>query len=330
MTYQLAASASKPGCAEKGEDKIAVQLLRVCRTVNREATPLLYKKNVFSFTGQFPVSTALAFLQDRSMEALSQIQALELLLLEDNNMRGSAEAHFPAVTRSSDCLVLQHAFTFFADLCALLSSSVINLRRLYLTIESLSAYGDEQPLFISECLAWETDKSGGERPWVAVWIEPLLRIESLESIGVYWIADRPRVRRMSDTLAALQRSMLKREDSGNSECERGQEVDFKILKSTYDLLTTTLIFDPQKEELQMGYCSCVDLLEGLEHIDNQERSSDEARKAFYKCGVATWKEHQLGFTGFKSAYTAYCQLGSMSSLRRAREGSLTCAVHRAR
>lgn len=324
MTYQLAPAVSKPNSLKSGDDKIAIQLLRVCWMINHEANRLFYEKNVFSFTGQFPISTALAFLQDRSTDALSRLSSIELLLSENNNMRGSAEAHFPPTVRSSDCLVLQHAFHYFNDLCTLLSSPDVHLRRLYLTIESLSSCSDSQPESLAECLAWEVGKSGAVRPWVASWIEPLLLIESLQTISVYWVADRPRVRRMSDTLSMLQRSMLKRADSATSDCVEGHEVDFSILRSTYDSLTTTLIFDPQKEDFESGHCSCDDRVDGLEHIGG----SGNIKRAFYKCGVATWKEHQPRFTGFKSTYTAHCHLGS-ASLRAIRRRSSICAVHRA-
>jgi hypothetical protein len=150
MTYQLTRPCASPKKSYR-HDHIALQLLQVCRTVYFEASPVFYKNNVFSFTEKFPISTALAFLQDRPTALLSQISSLELALTEDNNMRGSAEAHFPPTRRSSDCLVLQNAFRYFENLCALLSSSVVHLRRLYLTIESMSSCGDNQPESLSEC-----------------------------------------------------------------------------------------------------------------------------------------------------------------------------------
>ncbi|KAF1929081.1 uncharacterized protein M421DRAFT_49618, partial [Didymella exigua CBS 183.55] len=207
MTYQLGATCRRPDYAHC-HDKAAIQLLQVCRMVHDEARPLFYKKNIFSFTGRFSVSTALAFIQDLSTTALPLLSSIEIVLTEGNNMRGTAEAHYPPTTRSSDCLVLQHAFHYFTDLCALLASSTVQLRHLYLTIESQSGYGDSQPQALSECIAWEVEKSSSPRPWVASWIQPLLKIQGLESIKVYWISDRPRLRRMSDTLSTMQQSML--------------------------------------------------------------------------------------------------------------------------
>lgn len=329
MTYQLAPPSARP-IDTYCNDKIVVQLLRVCRKVNFEASPLFYKKNIFSFTGRFPVSTALAFMQDRPATALILISSMELALTEDNNMRGTAEAHFPPTRRSSDCLVLQHAFHYFGDLCTLLSSSTVRLQKLYLTIESCSSYGDNQPASLSECLAWELQKSTAERPWVASWIDPLLNIESLESIKIYWISDRPRVRRMSDTLSTMQRSMLKNTQSGGHDYKhstRGHELEFGILRSHGMNVMTTVVLNPHEEQFKWGECSCKDRSTGLEHISTYSEDGRDNARAYYRCGIAMWKEHQPSFTGYKGAYTSYCELGGVDDRQTARRRSPTCAVH---
>lgn len=174
MTYQLGQPCARPN-GKQHHDKIALQLLLVCQTICREARQVFYKKNVFSFTGKFPISTALTFLQDRSVTAQALLSSIEILLTEDNNMRGTAEAHFPPTKRSSDCLVLQHAFHYFTALCNLLSSNPVHLRQLYLTIESSSSYGDSQPKSLPECLTWELEKSDAGRPWIASWINPCFK-----------------------------------------------------------------------------------------------------------------------------------------------------------
>jgi hypothetical protein len=332
MTYQLGILCTRPDRAHRNDD-IAIQLLQVCRTVYDEARPLFYKKNTFSFTGRFPISTALAFIQDLSPTALPLLSSIEIVLTEDNNMRGTAEAHYPPITRSSDCLVLQHAFHYFTDLCALLASSVVQLRQLYLTIESQSGYGDSQPQSLAECLAWEVGKSSFPRPWVASWIQPLLKIESLESVKVYWISDRPRLRRMSDTLSAIQQAMLKRDDlqrvdsgagSGGMHSAQGHELEFSILKSHCDRTVTTLIVDPQTWDLVSGECSCEIQRTSLDHIP---AGLPGPISSFYRCGIATWKEHETSFTGFKGAYTAYCELASTDTTSSGRRKSSTCSVH---
>lgn len=323
MTYQIAPACANPKDGGR-HDGVAVQLLQACRTVHSEARPIFYNKNVFSFTGRFPVSTALAFVQDRPVTARPLLSSIELVLIEDNNMRGTADAHFPPTRRSSDCLVLQHAFHYFTDLCTLLSSPTFRLRRLYLTIESVTSFGDSQPESLSECLIWEAEKSGTERPLVASWIQPLLRITNLESVKIYWISDRPRVRRMSDTLSTMQRSMLRRADSVTDDREHilhGHVLEFGILSECCDNTTTSIIFDPKAEHFESGDCSCEDRPAGLEHVPTG------SKQAFYKCGVATWKEHQTYFTGYKSAYTAYCELHSTCSSRTARRRSSACALH---
>lgn len=326
LTYQLAPPSTKPKDVH-GHDEITLQLLQVCQTVYSEARQVFYKKNVFSFTGRFPIPTALAFLQDLPATAVALLSSIELALTEDNNMRGTAEAHFPSTRRSSDCLVLQHAFHYFTNLCKLLSSPAIRLRRLYLTIESLSSYGDSQPESLPECLAWEAEKSSFDRPWTASWIQPLLQVGGLESIRIYWISDRPRVRRMSDTLSTMQQSMLKR--AGSEEINQdhnapGHELDFGILKNSSSNVTTTVVLKPQAEQFEWGDCSCEDRSTGLEHFTSQDPGTSGP---FYKCGIATWKEHQTYFTGFKSAYTAYCELGGTCSPWTARRKSSNCAVH---
>lgn len=326
MTYQIAQP--RPGPQHtRSVDKIAIQLLQVCRIIRDEARALFYKNNVFSFTGQFSISTALAFLQDRPAIALSQLSSIEILLTEDNNMRGTIDAHFPPTTRSSDCLALQHAFHYFSDLCTLLSTPAVHLRKLYLTIESLSSYGDIQPESLSDCLTWEVDKSSSERPWVVSWIQPLLQINSLETIRIYWISDRPRVRRMSDTLSLMQQSMLAKPGMfqvGGVHELNGHELEFGMLKRHCDQITTTIIFNPSKEHFEWGDCSCEGRSAGLEYF---AKEAAEATRAFYKCGLATWKEYHTSFTGFKSAYTAYCELNSVWPSRKGRRKSSACAVH---
>ncbi|KAJ4990711.1 hypothetical protein SVAN01_03720 [Stagonosporopsis vannaccii] len=326
MTYQIAAPCTGPKRTHDFE-KIAIQLLQVCRTIRDEARALFYKNNVFSFTGQFPISTALAFLQDRPVIALSQLSSIEILLTEDNNMRGTADAHFPPTTRSSDCLVLQHAFHYFTDLCNLLSSPSIHLRRLCLTIESLSSYGDNEPESLPDCLAWEAGKSSSERPWVAAWIDPLLQINSLEVIKLYWISDRPRILRMADTLSLIQHSMLERPvitQVDENRSLQGHELEFGVLLRHCEHLLTTIVFSPKEEHFEWGDCSCEGRPFGLEYFTDED---SEVTRVFYKCGLATWKEHQRSFTGFKSAYTAYCELGSAPALRHAHRSLPACAVH---
>lgn len=331
MTYQLGSTCSRPDNTH-ADDEVAIQLLQVCRAMYDEARPLFYKKNTFSFTGRFPISTALAFIQDLPPMALSFVSSIEIALTEDNNMRGTAEAHYPPTTRSSDCLVLQHAFHCFTDLCTLLASPMAQLKHLYLTIESHSGYGDSQPQSFPECLAWEIEKSSSSRPWTASWIHPLLQIESLEAVKVYWISDRPRLLRMSDTLSTLQQSMinrtdLKRVDSGagvEMHSTRGHEIEFSILKSHCERIVTTLVVDPRTGDLVSGECSCGHQLTGLEHIPT---GFPGPISSFYKCGIASWKEHQASFTGFKGAYTAYCELASSRFPRSGRRASSTCSVH---
>ncbi|KAL6707397.1 hypothetical protein ACN47E_004176 [Coniothyrium glycines] len=208
MTYQL--DTWSPMVSPEGP--IEIRLLQTCKQVYHEAREIFYGRNIFSFTADFRIATAFAFLCDRPAESLRLISSMELALLEDNNMRATAEAHYPIVRRSTDSLVLQYAYNHFTDLATLLSTPRVQLRKLYLRVQSLASSYDEPPKSFQDCIAWETSKMK-DSPWIASWMDPLLKIEGLELVDVCWSFDRPRIRRMLATLSTMRSHMFNKDES---------------------------------------------------------------------------------------------------------------------
>jgi hypothetical protein len=203
MTYQLAIPPDTPF-----SHMIEIRLLQTCRQIYHEARKSFYGKNLFSFTADFGVPTAFAFLCDRPAESLKLISSMRLVLVEASNLRGTMGAHYPETRRSTDSLVLQFVYNHFTDLCTLLSTSRMDLRRLHLIISSLHQRYDIAPSLIEECLSWEAEKTDGPRPWIASWVDPLTKVESLEHLNIHWVFDRPRVCRVADSISHMRRHML--------------------------------------------------------------------------------------------------------------------------
>ena len=202
MTYQLAIP------SDTSSNHIEIRLLQTCRQIYHEARKVFYGQNIFSFTESLSIPTAFAFLCDRPAESLKLISSMELALVEASNMRGTIGAHYPVLRRSTDSLVLQFAYNHFTDLCTLLSTTRMGLRRLHLVISSSHQRYDTAPSSAEECFLWEAQMTVGPRPWVASWIEPLLKVETLEHLNVHWNFDRPRLRRVADTISYMRCHML--------------------------------------------------------------------------------------------------------------------------
>lgn len=203
MTYQLGMPSDM-----LSSHRIEIRLLQTCRQIYHEARKSFYGKNLFSFTADFSVPTAFAFLCDRPATSLKLISSIKLLLVEASNLRGTIGAHYPVLRRSTDSLVLQFAYNHFTDLCTLLSTSRMDLRRLHLSISSLHQRYDVAPSLVKECLSWEAEKTDGPRPWIASWIDPLTKVESLEHLNIHWVFDRPRLCRVADTISHMRCQML--------------------------------------------------------------------------------------------------------------------------
>jgi hypothetical protein len=226
MTYQLAIPADTPS-----SQKIEIRLLQTCRQIYHEARKVFYGQNLFGFTANFSVPTAFAFLCDRPAESLKLVSSMKLALVEASNLRGTMGAHYPVFRRSTDSLVLQFTYNYFTDLCTLLSTKRMDLRTLHLTISSLHQRYDTAPVSAGECLLWEARMTVGPRPWVASWIEPLLKVESLGRLHVHWTFDRPRLCRVADTISHMRRHMLAEVQSkladGSSACVNSR-LDYRL------------------------------------------------------------------------------------------------------
>jgi hypothetical protein len=203
MTYQIASQ-----CNLLPQDRIEIHLLQTCQQVYHEAKKVFYGKNIFSFRTVECIPTAFAFLCDRPAESLKLISSMEIVLGEGTNLRGTAEAHYPVIARSTDSVVLRYAYNHYTNLCTLLSTSRMQLRRLILNIDSLHQF--YRPVFPSpiDCIKWEAQKMAGPRPWVASWVEPLFKLENLECLEIHWTLDRPEICRMADTLSRMRQQML--------------------------------------------------------------------------------------------------------------------------
>jgi hypothetical protein len=195
LTYQLAK-------ADLGSS-INLNILQANHQVYTEATKVFYGSNIFSFTSDFRIPTAFAFLCDRPAASLKLITSLELALMEDNNIRGTPQAHYPAIRRSTDSLVLQYAYHWFTELCTLLSTPRIRLKRLSLVVESLA--GNAGAADLGDGVKRETREWNGGEP---LWLEPLLKIGGVWEIDVCWIFREPRVLRMGKTVGIMRRYMV--------------------------------------------------------------------------------------------------------------------------
>ncbi|EAT80465.1 hypothetical protein SNOG_12053 [Parastagonospora nodorum SN15] len=209
MTYQIS---KEPELASL--DGLNLCLLQVSKQVYTEASKIFYSNNTFSFTQDLRLPTAFAFLCDRPAASLRMVRSIELALMEDSNMRGTAQAHYPIIRRSTDSLVLQYAYHYFTELCTLLSTSRIQLRKLYLSVETCGSRGSQDATSLQETVTWENENLNSAA-LETLWLEPLLKLEGLESVEIHWIFGQAHVRRMAYMAQKIQRHSLARmhEDS---------------------------------------------------------------------------------------------------------------------
>jgi hypothetical protein len=203
MTYQIGEQVKRGS-----ENEVDLNLLHVCKQIYAEASKVFYGSNMFSFTSDFRIPTAFAFLCDRPAKSLLLIDSLEFALMEACDMTGTAEARYPITRRSTDSMVLQYAYQYFTELCTLLSTSRTRLRKLHLIVETMFYQGEAGRNDLRENMAWETQRMTSARPWTPLWLDPLLQIDGLESLETHWISNQPRFQRMIDTMDVIQRHML--------------------------------------------------------------------------------------------------------------------------
>jgi hypothetical protein len=141
MTYQLAVPLIIPPYYRP-----EIRALQTCKQIYSEAKRIFYGKNLFSFTADFRIPTAFAFLCDRPADSLLLIPSVELALTEKIDLS-------PTCRTSTDRFVLQFAYNPFTELCTLLSTARMRLRNLHLTIETLVDRFVYSPWAFMDCLS---------------------------------------------------------------------------------------------------------------------------------------------------------------------------------
>jgi hypothetical protein len=282
-----------------------LQLLQACKQIYEEASKVFYGSNVFSFTADFRIPTAFSFLCDRPAASLLLIRVLELGLMEANNLRGTTDAHYPFQRRSTDSLVLQFAYHHFTELCTLLSTSRMRLRKLYLTVESNIDRSHGPPLELAVCLSLEEAKLHGQQKRTAPWLEPLLKIEGLDTVELYWISDVPYLRRMANTVKLMRRDMLGQTRDDEDGTTTGQKDDsstfnFHVL-CHYDEQTSHEVSKSMKHLTKWRACVLDD--RGV-HFDVD---SPEQREDGLSAAPAHLKEI---LEGYELAYVCHCDLSN--------------------
>lgn len=226
MTYQLSSQ-----CDLSLQDRIEVNLLQTCKQIYHEAREVFYSKNVFGFKMVESIPTAFAFLSDRPAESLKLVSFIDIALDEGTNLQGTDEAHYPVVARSTDSVVLRYAYNHFTDLCTLLSTSRVGLRKLALVIDSSNQFYRTSFSSPADHIKWEKQRMTRPRPWVAAWVYPLLKLDNLEHLEICWKLDRPEIGRIADTLALMRRHMLVQKGSqrrGSLGCFCNPTFEFRI------------------------------------------------------------------------------------------------------
>jgi hypothetical protein len=212
MTYQIAnQNGSSSG------HRLNLNLLQVSKQIYAEASKIFYRNNIFSFTGDYRIPTAFTFLCDRPATSLRLIESLELALMEDNNMRGTPHAHYPIIRRSTDSLVLQYAYHYYTELCTLISTPRMRLRRLFLTVETLSLRGARHGMSLQDSVTFENDNPVDPQLDAPLWLDPLLKIDGLDSVEMCWIVRQPRMKRMAYMAGIIGQHMLTNTQSESDE-----------------------------------------------------------------------------------------------------------------
>ena len=296
MTYQIGEISGSTT-----DSVIGLQLLQACKQIYDEASKVFYSSNVFSFTADFRISTAFSFLCDRPAASLLLIRVLELGLMESNNLRGTTDAHYPIQRRSTDSLVLQFAYHHFTELCTLLSTSRMRLRKLYLTVESSNDRSHGPPLELAVCLSLEKAKADDQQKWTTSWLEPLLNIEGLDTVDLYWISDVPYLRRMANTVKLIRQNMLRRTQNDGDGAAIGQNDDSSVFNfhvlCHYDKQTSDTVSESIKYLEEWRACA----------LDNNGVHVNIGSEVGLFARPAHLKEI---LEGYKLAYLCHCKLSN--------------------
>ncbi|KAF2685628.1 hypothetical protein K458DRAFT_416853 [Lentithecium fluviatile CBS 122367] len=199
MTYQRAPRRASP---EFG-------VMRVCKQLFHEGSEIFWGKNIFSFTDDFRIPTAVHFLRDRPPATLSQITSIEIALTEDGFVdvsTGPLLSQYPPQESN-----LEFGYELYPQLCALAASPAMRLRHLILGVETLIERRGQpggqpggQLVSITKCLR---DEEAGHLT-IPTWLDPLLSISGLESVSVRWFSSIPIFQRTGRCLDQIRCQML--------------------------------------------------------------------------------------------------------------------------
>jgi len=167
------------------DQKPALELFLVCNQVYNEAKEVFYAKNVFYFNSGFQIPAVAAFLRDRPLSSLALIRSISLQLWE--------------VVFDVDKRVLQHAYSAFEEVCQMMASPQMKVRRLFLSIKTTL------PTPRHESRSLEPDE-------LAFWTRPLLWVKDLEYISVLWRPnDAPAINNIiGETVVQMREHMIKK------------------------------------------------------------------------------------------------------------------------
>jgi hypothetical protein len=152
-------------------------------------------------------------------------------------------------------------------------------------------------------MSWEALKTTGSRPWVASWVDPLLKLESLEYVEVIWIFDRPRLRRMADTVSLMRQHMLAEDPSG-LKIQKGLMADSTFeFRMLHRLATNGELFanhiPSAKDLLWSSYCLSSDGSQPIERNRNILGSQE----------MTLWRQHIQDLIEVSSClYICVCEL----------------------
>ncbi|KAF3035972.1 hypothetical protein E8E12_007740 [Didymella heteroderae] len=205
MTYQIG-----PSLRESTGAALELQLLEVCQQIHAEATTIFYTTRQFCFNFKYAIPTAAAFLADRSTDALSSINFLQLSLFE---ARGGAirEGDYPI----DDVSLLRDTYGYFPKLCGF-----------YATY-----FPGDEPDELPSLEHFNTNGFGGATTiWsdppqhkVPSWVDPLLKITGLETLKVSLRMTAPGLQNELEAVLMMRRCMVK----GCEQLTNADELEFR-------------------------------------------------------------------------------------------------------
>lgn len=234
---------------------------------------ILYRRNTFSFTGDYGIPTALIFLRDRPTASLHLIRSLELRLkyVEELQPSGVTSERYSG----RHVLLRKHASEFYEELCSVLSPPQMDLRRLYLTVDTHWTHplldADGPALRQRDNLKWQ-HSTRNRSPDIVEWVHPLLNVKGLEKLSVYWI-NGIHTRLVGQTIALMAEKMLKDRSRWGNDQERLEENKLEFLYRTvhknHPASCAAVIFDPYDQSVSGRQCTIHDDGERLTEVPDE-------------------------------------------------------------